>query len=44
MNFGQFISQKRKSQGLTLKELAKILGVSVGYLRDVETGHLPYDR
>ena len=36
--FGEFISQKRKDQMITLKAMAEAIGISSPYLSDVEKG------
>ena len=41
MTFGAFISAKRKELRLTLRETAKHLGISNGYLCDIEQGRRP---
>lgn len=38
LNFGQFICEKRKSQGLTQKTVAEALGVTTVYICDIEKG------
>ena len=38
MNFGDYISQKRKEKDFTLRELANKLNISFTYLSDVEKG------
>ena len=37
--FGEFISQKRKDQMITLKAMAEAIGISSPYLSDVEKGN-----
>ena len=37
--FGEFIAEKRKSRGLTLRELAAELGIVPAYMSDIEKGH-----
>ena len=37
-NFGENIRTRRKQQELTIKELADKIGVSTGYLSNLETG------
>lgn len=42
--FGQLLRAGRKARGLTLLDAAARLGISSGYLSDVETGNrLPFD-
>ncbi len=36
MNFGQLLKDARKKSEKTLKEVAKIAGVSLGYISDIE--------
>lgn len=38
MNFGDYISQKRKEKNYTIRELANKLEISFTYLSDVEKG------
>ena len=38
MNFGDYISQKRKEKDFTIRELANKLNISFTYLSDVEKG------
>lgn len=38
MNFGEYISQKRKEKNFTIRELADKLDISFTYLSDVEKG------
>lgn len=38
MNFGDYISQKRKEKNFTIRELANRLEISFTYLSDVEKG------
>ena len=38
MNFGDYISQKRKEKNFTIRELATKLEISFTYLSDVEKG------
>ena len=38
MNFGDYISQKRKEKNFTIRELANKLEISFTYLSDVEKG------
>lgn len=38
MNFGDYISQKRKEKNFTIRELANKLNISFSYLSDVEKG------
>lgn len=38
MTFGEFLTEKRKSRGVLMKDLADELGVSKVYLCDVEKG------
>lgn len=38
MNFGDYISQKRKEKNLTIREFANELEISFTYLSDVEKG------
>lgn len=38
MNFGDYISQKRKEKNFTIRELANKLDISFTYLSDVEKG------
>ena len=38
MEFGEFISQKRKEKNFTIRELARKLNISFTYLSDVEKG------
>ena len=38
MDFGEYISQKRKEKKLTIRELASKLNISFTYLSDVEKG------
>lgn len=38
LNFGTFLRAARSSQGLTQAEMAKILGVSVSVICDIEKG------
>ena len=38
MNFGDYISQKRKEKNFTIRELANKLNISFTYLSDVEKG------
>ena len=37
--FGEFIAEKRKSRGLTLRGLAAELGIAPAYMSDIEKGH-----
>lgn len=37
--FGEFIAEKRKSRGLTLRGLAAELGIVPAYMSDIEKGH-----
>lgn len=37
--FGEFIAEKRKSRGLTLRGLAVELGIVPAYMSDIEKGH-----
>lgn len=37
--FGEFIAEKRKSRGLTLRGLAAKLGIVPAYMSDIEKGH-----
>lgn len=39
LTFGEFLTEKRKSRGVLMKDLADELGVSKVYLCDVEKGH-----
>lgn len=41
MTFGAFISAKRKELRITLREVANHLGISCGYLSDVEQSRRP---
>lgn len=38
MNFGEYITQKRKEKNYSLRELANKLDISFSYLSDVEKG------
>lgn len=38
MNFGDYISEKRKEKNFTIRELANKLNISFTYLSDVEKG------
>ena len=42
MQFGQRVRQLRKTQGLTQRELASSLGVSVSYISKVENERLHF--
>ena len=37
--FGEFIAEKRKSRGLTLRGLAAELRIAPAYMSDIEKGH-----
>ena len=37
--FGEFIAEKRKSRGLTLRGLAAELGIVPAYMSDIEKGN-----
>lgn len=37
--FGNYIAERRKEKGLTLRETAKKLGITAPYLSDVEKGN-----
>ena len=39
--FGSFVRAQREEKRLTLKDVAKVVGVSIVYLSDVETGRRP---
>ena len=41
MTFGSFISTRRKEAKLNLRDTAKHLGISNGYLCDIEQGRRP---
>ncbi len=41
MTFGAFISTRRKEAKLNLRDTAKHLGISNGYLCDIEQGRRP---
>ena len=41
MTFGAFISTRRKEAKLNLRDTAKHLGISTGYLCDIEQGRRP---
>ena len=46
MRFGEFIKLRRQAdpRGLTLKDIAEVLGISVSYLSDIEQGRRkPFD-
>ncbi|TCT14606.1 helix-turn-helix protein [Natranaerovirga pectinivora] len=36
LNFGEFITKKREEKKITLREMAKLLGITPPYLSDVE--------
>ena len=36
MNFGEFVSKKRKKKNLTIRQFAILLDISFTYLSDVE--------
>lgn len=36
LNFGEYIAAKRKSQGITLRGMAELLGIAPAYLSDIE--------
>jgi transcriptional regulator with XRE-family HTH domain len=38
MEIGKFIRETRRSAGLTCKEIANVSGVSLRYIRDIESG------
>lgn len=38
ITFGQYLCQKRKSQGITQKDVAESLGVTTVYICDIEKG------
>lgn len=38
MDFREFIKQKRKEEGLTQEQLAKLAGVGLRFIRDLEQG------
>lgn len=39
LTFGEFLKEKRKSQKISLRELAKLLGISPPYMSDIENDH-----
>ena len=38
MRFGQLLKRSRKAKGVTLREVADMCGLSIGYLSDIEHG------
>lgn len=45
MEFGPLLREKRRHAGRTMAELARVLGVSVPYVSDVERGNrAPFDQ
>jgi transcriptional regulator with XRE-family HTH domain len=41
MKFGKYLKRLRLNRGLTLLEVRRLTGVSVGYLSDIEQGNRP---
>lgn len=39
MTFGEFIKEKRLTQGITLRGLAAEIGIAPAYMSDIEKGH-----
>lgn len=37
--FGEFISEKRKAKGITLRGLAAEIGIAPAFMSDIEKGH-----
>ncbi|MCL5291685.1 MAG: helix-turn-helix domain-containing protein [Actinobacteria bacterium] len=37
-SFGDYVERKRKQKGMSLRELAKEVGISASYLSDIEKG------
>lgn len=37
--FGKYIQERRKKLGLTIRDLAQKMGISIAYLCDIENGH-----
>jgi HTH-type transcriptional regulator, competence development regulator len=41
MSFGTLVRQERLAKGLTLRDMAKMIGVSPAYLSKIERGEFP---